>query len=363
MAQSIMNNSRSADVKSLERTVRRDLAAEGSQSIDIYDIVDDYQLGEPHSLVLLRSRTNKIFMLTTCAGCFIVRCSSKARAPGALQFEHRVLFHLAKHGFPVAPPVLSRGHNTWVTREDRLWTVSPYIDGQTFKISRPSHLTAAGRALAIYHRTMRNFQGSPGQREGTCNVSQWLPTVGATSVHTQPAEQPAVDEARIYLIDALDRVRRTFAAAATDLPQLVLHGDLARGNLLFQGEELVTVLDFDNCYWGWRIEDLAVPLKNLCRGEGKHAHPDVNRVAAFMAAYNAQEPLTDAELALLPAVLQAHRLRSLFARYDRLCRRIERGDLAKLPKRASKFVWEVQRLRWLQDHHEQLAAAFCAGRN
>jgi Ser/Thr protein kinase RdoA (MazF antagonist) len=118
---------------------------------------------------------------------------------------------------------------------------------------------------------------------------------------------------------------------------------------LFQQDQLLAVLDFDGCHFEIRAMDLAIALKNMCRGLNKHSQLDMTRVSAFMAAYQAEESLTDIELAAIPTLLQAQRLRSLVARYERLCfgqRRIEH--------RTEKFLSELARLRWLKDLHNEI---------
>ena len=98
--------------------------------------------------------------------------------------------------------------------------------------------------------------------------------------------------------------------------------------------------------------DLAIALKNMCRGQDKHSQLDMARVSAFIAAYKAEEPLTDSELAAIPTLLQAHRLRSLVARYERLCVAQRRKE-----HRTEKFLSELARLRWLKDHHNEIIDA------
>ena len=84
----------------------------------------------------------------------------------------------------------------------------------------------------------------------------------------------------------------------------------------------------------------------------KHSQLDMARVRAFMTAYKAEEPLTDGELAAIPRMLQSHRLRSLVARYERLC-----FDQRRKEHRTEKFLSELARLRWLGDYHNEIVDA------
>jgi Ser/Thr protein kinase RdoA (MazF antagonist) len=169
----------------------------------------------------------------------------------------------------------------------------------------------------------------------------------------QPAEQPEIEEARAYLVESLDDLNRSLASPdIARLPKVVIHGDFSRRNLLFQHDRLVAVLDFDGSHCEIRAMDLAIALKNICRGQDKHSQLDMERVSVFMTAYTAEEPSTGNELAAIPTLLHAHRVRSLVARYERLAfrQRAERH-------RAEKFVSEVARLRWLNVHRHEIVEA------
>jgi Ser/Thr protein kinase RdoA (MazF antagonist) len=317
------------------------------------EVLDHYELGEVVSLSRLRSRTNENYLLTTPERRYVLRSSHRSRSLSSLAFEHRLLCYLARQGFPVVVPLPSREMKTWVSFNSRFWTLCLYADGEQLDRTRPSQLTEAARALAMYHRFARGFERSDVQRAGTLNVENWLRTTAEASVRLGPATQPEVEEARIDLVASLDRLGRDLASPnIVRLLKVVIHGDFSRRNILFQQDQLLAVLDFDGCHFEIRAMDLAVALKNMCRGLDKHSQLDMERVSAFMAAYQAEESLTDDELAAIPILLQAQRLRSLVARYERLCFAQSRKE-----HRTKKFLSELARLRWLEDHHNEIVDA------
>jgi homoserine kinase type II len=75
---------------------------------------------------------------------------------------------------------------------------------------------------------------------------------------------------RAELNAPLARLRALHAelsAAAPALPQGVVHGDLFRDNVLWQGEQLVALLDWESASDGVVIYDLAVTLLAWCCGD------------------------------------------------------------------------------------------------
>ena len=77
----------------------------------------------------------------------------------------------------------------------------------------------------------------------------------------------------------------------------LIHADLHPGNVLVDGRQL-TVIDFDDCGFGWHLYDIAVALK---------AHQTAPRFpqiqAAFLAGYRRHRDLTEQAEALIPMFL------------------------------------------------------------
>lgn len=70
----------------------------------------------------------------------------------------------------------------------------------------------------------------------------------------------------------------------------LIHGDLHKGNFFLDARDRPTLFDFDHCGYGWRAYDLAV-CKGCLSDEAWEA---------FLAAYQALRPLSEAELQMIP---------------------------------------------------------------
>src|SRR5262249_31525665 len=100
----------------------------------------------------------------------------------------------------------------------------------------------------------------------------------------------------------------------------IIHGDLFRDNVLWDGPRLVAILDFEQASGGSFAYDLAVCLNDWCWRPGPdRAGPEepqrggprevngVNRVlvGALLAGYQRRRPLPDADRAALPVEMRA----------------------------------------------------------
>jgi Ser/Thr protein kinase RdoA (MazF antagonist) len=69
------------------------------------------------------------------------------------------------------------------------------------------------------------------------------------------------------VLDFLDRLY-------PELPLLTIHGGCPRGNALFSGDRLITMLDFDNARYEARVLDLAIALHGFAKVFGERGFPD-----------------------------------------------------------------------------------------
>jgi Ser/Thr protein kinase RdoA (MazF antagonist) len=106
-----------------------------------------------------------------------------------------------------------------------------------------------------------------------------------------PAERALVIATRDRIRGAMDRYGRDPATFG------MIHADLHPGNLLVDGDRL-TVIDFDDCAFGWHLYDIAVALVHQQRSPHFEARRD-----AFVRGYRTVRPLGDDALALLPMFL------------------------------------------------------------
>jgi Ser/Thr protein kinase RdoA (MazF antagonist) len=163
-----------------------------------------------------------------------------------------------------------------------------------------------------------------------------------------PEERPALAFAPLLLaqieqigaaLEGLDR---------DDLPRLVVHGDYRRGNLIFAGDDLVALLDFDRTCHDVRAADLAIALSNLTRSGDRQweMHPDL--VVAFMRKYGELQPLTRAERTGLPTLILG---KAAIAALQRLVR-FDSATSPERGKRGRKFLKHARRLQWLAERQQ-----------
>lgn len=85
----------------------------------------------------------------------------------------------------------------------------------------------------------------------------------------------------------------------------LIHGDLRGANLLIE-DDMLKIIDFDDCGFGWYMQDLAASLSFI---ETEEAVPEL--IKAWIAGYRKQGTLTREDLDMIPTFIMMRRLQLL----------------------------------------------------
>ena len=85
----------------------------------------------------------------------------------------------------------------------------------------------------------------------------------------------------------------------------LIHGDLRGANLLIE-EDRLKIIDFDDCGFGWYMQDLAASLSFI---ETEEAVPEL--IKAWIAGYRKQDTLTREDLDMISTFIMMRRLQLL----------------------------------------------------
>ena len=322
-----------------------------------------------------RGCTNANFAVHTDGGTFFLRRYSRwgesrwatqSRDREAILFEHRVLAYAQARGIPCIAPIPDRDGETLVELDGDAYALFAYIETERPSAPREAIGPQAARLLAQYHGVMEAYPGTA-QRPGwgyAGKLTDWFRMsylgVGRVEellqrVAALRGDGEAHPYARHHAADIASLVRevrdRFPAEAYRAHPVIVNHGDYILKNIGVRGDGLV-LFDFDCCVRELRIYDLAM-LVGYTAGEEHTAREMDSRVARLMvAAYRNGAPMADDELALMPYMLIAYRLRFLLNNLSTL---VETGSVPLVLLRRN-----LEGIRWLQAHEGEIIAMLTA---
>jgi homoserine kinase type II len=316
--------------------------------------------------------TNHSFFITTSTGKYVLRRSNMhwktRKGADAMKFEVRLIGHLRECGYPAPQIIPTREGDRYFAHQGAFYLMTAFIVGAPYDEQNTAHLLVAGEALGRYHRLVRTLSGpsyaSP-------------PILGPRAISTLDRAEHLVApflsaEEREHLRNQTSYLRSQFAsiprAVAERYPALnkqVIHGSFSATSLIFTGDALAGVLDYDRARFEAVATDLAIAIRSFClhrgRNERRWADLDYTRCRDLLAAYQGVEPLPEEELRALPLILRQHFAIKALKRCDNLLWRntIAPQEAARARRKLAKRLEKgAARLRWLEEHSRELVAAF-----
>jgi homoserine kinase type II len=274
-------------------------------------------------------------------GVHYLRRSHRSKPRAELATQLQLMRLVRARGFPapqIVPTCTGADH---AEISGRLWIATRGVVGTAFDDGSPAHLRALGRTLGWYHRLVADLPADAREPLLLTELRRWVDG-GALEPgrHARAA-----------------RVVERLTALLPDLPRVSVHGGARRSSLVFDGDELVAVLDFDSARPDVRVLDLAIAVHDVGKvytrlGEADHKVAlDLGRVGELLGAYCREVRPTAAEVQALPLLLEAKRLKRGLGR--RL--RVVAGEPLSDNDHA-KIRLEDSRLAWLDEHRDAIAA-------
>ncbi len=250
-------------------------------SEEIADIVSRYTIGTPLTCEPLSGGFgNSNFKLTTTDGTFLLKiCNEKNLVE--LYKQITLLEHLQQHAYPTVYPLMQKnGDALHITLKNYNVMIYPFLVGST-PVPSPRVLSQIGEALAKLHH-IPPFDALPSFPMGMAQIQPFLDNVHTTEFAAHPFVIWLQSELE-WIVPELDK----------SLPTGLLHGDLFLDNTLFDGDQMVAILDFEEGCHDTFLIDVGMTIIGCCYS--KEHQLKLESLHSFLDAYNTLRPLTDIE--------------------------------------------------------------------
>ncbi len=215
---------------------------------------------------------------------YFARLYEEQDANGA-SAEGQLLRGLARAGVPTVPPLDPiAGSPAAQFHAGKPLAIFPWVEGRDLCLGMitPDRTRRLGQALAKVHTATTTLAEIPSGRFGLDGIRSRLDFIEAQGERYR-------DDVRHI------RQRLAHYESVRDelLPHGVMHGDLFRDNVLWQGEAISALLDFESASDGAFVYDIAVCILSWCYGD----HFEMDNARALIRGYESVRPLTEAERA------------------------------------------------------------------
>lgn len=288
---------------------------------DLAHWLEDYAVGRLVSFEgIAEGVQNSNFFVTTTLGRYVLTLF-EAIPRSDLPYYLYLTVHLSHHGLPVPAPVANRFNEYLGTLSGRPAALVRRLAGRWIPEPTPEHCTRMGAMLAGLHRAGLSY----GRRQPNPRGAQWRAEAGRQLLPLLEAEHP--EDAALLREELLWQADAAADQEDGELPQGVIHADLFRDNVLWDGEYIGGVIDFYFAGHDALLFDLAVTVNDWCTMPDRSLDPQ--RSAALLEAYAAERSFSEAERRAWPGMLRAAALRFWLSRLEDL-HRPRAGELVQV---------------------------------
>ena len=248
---------------------------------------------------------NSNFLLHTTKGAFILTLYEKRVDRNDLPFFLGLMHHLAERGLSCPLPLPRKDGALLGELSGRPAAMISFLEGMWLRKPSAQHCREVGRALAEMHLAGDGFEIT---RENALSVGGWRPLWDKSADRADEVEKGLQDEiaGELALLEA---------NWPKDLPAGIIHADLFQDNVFFLGDRLSGLIDFYFACNDLLAYDVSICLNAWCfEKDGSY---NITKGSALLEGYCSVRPLSEAEIAALPALSRGSALRFFLTRlYD-----------------------------------------------
>lgn len=246
---------------------------------------------------LFRTGINHLYVVTTSKGKFVFRVYTlNWRTKAEILEEVRLLNHLKENRAPVAYPVADKNDNFIQLlnapegqRFGALFSFAPGAKMSTFSQQTSFHI---GVAMARMHRLTENFE----LQRVTYSTQTLLVdslAISKSFFSNNSDEMIFVDRTTKYLIEEHNAVK------TSEVRHGVIHLDIWFDNMHFNGEDEITIFDFDFCGNGWLCNDIAYFILQLYNTQKSEIQYE-EKLKSFLEGYESVIAISKEEKRIIP---------------------------------------------------------------
>jgi len=250
------------------------------------ELLSLYDLGAYiHSEAIKQGTVQTNFFLETTQGRYVLRYYEN-RSRESVLFERDLLLYLTRHHYP-CPAIFANGQGEHVgVYREKPYMLSEFVEGQHIEHPSDYHWQQLVQRTAELQEVTRDFHSpyTPYRWNYGPDLCQRLASAAAGRLDTDTARNKLA-----WLVEQL---------AALDLPEVlpkgICHCDFHFSNVLFRGDELVALIDFDDANWTFLQFDLVGLIEHWA---WPHTAPllDIAEAQRIAQAYMAHRPLSPIE--------------------------------------------------------------------
>ena len=251
----------------------------------IEDILVNYDLGKyKKSSLIKKGHVHSNYILITENGKFILRIFEE-RNDEQILLEMKLLEKLSPSDIPTPKVIKTIKKEFFIKLNNKNIAIFTFLTGK--HIEDENNITLKqienlGTYLGRFHKDLTNFKPQEIKSKHIYNFD-WVRKI-LKDIKKDLPDFPIKHET--YILKILNEL-----TLHQNLPQGLNHADLHSGNVLFEGNEVTGIVDFDDCFYGNLLSDVASGINFWCIDKSVN----FEKCKCFIVAYEKERKLTSQE--------------------------------------------------------------------
>lgn len=272
-------------------------------SSDISALLEHYDIGElQHMQGIAEGVENSNFLITTTQNKYILTLYEKRVQAEDLPYFLGIMEWLADRNIPCPRPLHRRDGALFAEFHGKQAAIVSFLNGKSISTANARHMSELGEHMARMHQAAEGYTLS---RANDLSIMGW----------EQIAKKilPQLDRIHPGLAELVETelafLKQEWPKA---LPSGVIHADLFKDNVFFEGDALTGIIDFYFACNDFFMYELAIVLNAWCFPI--HHEFNVTLAANLLKGYHGVRAISEDELEALPVLARGAALRFLLTR-------------------------------------------------
>jgi homoserine kinase type II len=326
---------------------------------ELSNILSSYPVGSLKEVEHIREGAmNDNWLVETDKGKYFLKRRNPVFNPDSIDFVLKLVEHILSKGFRTPRLIHTTGGALNVSAAGRYWELYEYISGDPFQVDNFVQIESAARLLARFHIISSGFQArAEGVPHRKIDLDGFAVMIGQLKnlVNVELKKNALASLLHPGIMNFIEAQAEIVINGIQPLSGnrlIVNHGDYQPSNIIFRGNEVAALVDFDNAVFSYRSLDMAKAILSFSSLKQDYENQndvdprlDWNRVKAFFDAYQMEMPLTEKEIVAIPPLIRGA---SLFGVAFYLSKN------SSLASRVGLLIYALRFIRWFDESEAEL---------
>jgi homoserine kinase type II len=259
---------------------------------DLDSVLSNFNFRNILSIEPMSTSGNVSYIITTDLGKYFLRLSPdkgpRYRSISEIHSEIELLYYLRQNNFPVLLPIKGKDGRIMISIKNHNGYIRKFIGDNARDNPTPEEVEEFGQALGRFHVLIRNFN-TKNKREHIFDFER---------------TKEFFKEDMKYIMNSNFKFKKKFASMINSvleslnfpeyLPSGMIHEDLGKRHVLWRGNKISSIIDFDRAYYGKIILDFGQACRGWCFKDNWRVWSNEN-FRHLLRGYSKRRKLTEIE--------------------------------------------------------------------